>query len=215
MGIELINLLDVDDTIKKKVREWRNHCSVREYMYTSHLITEEEHEKWINSLKNSEKRIVYVAFINKNPIGILQFYDIDLLHSKCEWGYYLVPDESNKGKGYGALMEYEALMLAFNKMKIEKLNCEVLGSNPVVVKLHKKFGFIEEGIKRKNVYIHNKRENVHLLGILKEEWAEQEEKMKKLLSKKLRGGGQLVTLLRIEFWRYLTKKINLSGVCYA
>jgi len=36
--------------------------------------------------------------------------------------------------------------------------------------LHKKFGFVEEGIRRKNVIKNNERIDVYLLGILKEEW---------------------------------------------
>ena len=59
---------------------------------------------------------------------------------------------------------------AFDDLLLEKLNCEVLETNHAVVKLHKRFGFIEEGFKNSNVEKNGTRIGVYFLGITKSEW---------------------------------------------
>jgi RimJ/RimL family protein N-acetyltransferase len=75
---------------------------------------------------------------------------------------------------------------AFEEMGITKLNCEVLETNPSVIKLHKKFGFVEEGIRRKNIIKNNARVDVHLLGLLKDEWSKVKPRMQKVVERIMR-----------------------------
>ena len=53
---------------------------------------------------------------------------------------------------------------------MEKLNCEVIETNVVVVNMHRKFGFVEEGFRRSNVEKDGVRIGVHFLGITRAEW---------------------------------------------
>jgi UDP-4-amino-4,6-dideoxy-N-acetyl-beta-L-altrosamine N-acetyltransferase len=46
----------------------------------------------------------------------------------------------------------------------------VLEINPAVIKLHQKFGFSIEGMRRENILRNGKRIGVALLGITKSEW---------------------------------------------
>ena len=52
------------------------------------------------------------------------------------------------------------------------MNCEVLETNPNVIKLHKKFLFQEEGFRRSNINRNDVRIGVHFLGLTKDEWLE-------------------------------------------
>ena len=49
------------------------------------------------------------------------------------------------------MMETLALDYAFNELKINRLECEVLEFNSKVISFHKKFGFQEEGRKKQGV----------------------------------------------------------------
>ena len=69
------------------------------------------------------------------------------------------------------------IKFVFNELGLEKLNCEVIESNKAVIKLHKKFGFIEEGLRRKNIVKDKKRTGVVFLGLAKSDWNNFESKV--------------------------------------
>ena len=75
-----------------------------------------------------------------------------------------------QGKGLGSVVEFWMLDYAFDVAGLEKLNCEVLAMNSAVVKMHQKFGFEVEGVRRQNVVKDGVRVDVVLLGINREEW---------------------------------------------
>lgn len=152
------------------LREIRNQKKIRSFMYTEHKIGLNEHLKWISDLKSDEFQSVFIVFdSNENPIGVLSLYDIDRLHKKANWAYYL---DEKKGGGLGAVLEYNFLNFVFTELNLEKLNCEVLETNPNVVKLHQKFLFQKEGFRRSNIIKNNSRIGVHFLGLTKDEWLE-------------------------------------------
>ena len=62
---------------------------------------------------------------------------------------------------------------------MEKLNCEVIETNEAVVKLHKKFGFVEEGFRRENIIKNESRLGVFCLGLTKSDWEKMKETVKK------------------------------------
>ena len=55
----------------------------------------------------------------------------------------------------------------FTEAGLEKLNCEVLASNPAVINMHLKFGFQQEGVRRQNTLKNGQHMDVVLLGITK------------------------------------------------
>lgn len=55
------------------------------------------------------------------------------------------------------------------------MNCEVIETNQAVVKMHKKFGFVEEGFRRENIEKDGQRMGVYFLGITKADWFQNRE----------------------------------------
>lgn len=151
-----------------RVREVRNQPSIRTSMYTDHEIGVNEHLQWISGLRSDKKQIVF-AVLNEsdNPIGVVSVSALDTLHKKADWAFYL--DSEERG-GLGAALEFNLIEYVFNTLLLEKLNCEVLETNEAVVRMHKKFGFVEEGLRRENVARSGKRIGVHFLGLTKHEW---------------------------------------------
>ncbi len=168
-----------------QVREVRNQVGVRSSMYTEHEIGLNEHLGWISRLKSDRKQIVF-AVLNEeqNPIGVVSVNALDALHKKADWAFYL--DENERG-GLGAALEYNLIEYVFNVLKLDKLNCEVIETNEAVVKLHKKFNFLEEGFRRENIEKNGKRIGVHFLGLTKSDWLLNKtaifEKYKSVISK--------------------------------
>ena len=136
-------------------------------MYTDHEISLDEHLDWIEKLRNDKTRIVFIILVNDIVSGILSVSALDPFHKKSDWAFYL----TNKIRvGLGAALEFSLLNFVFDDLLLEKLNCEVIETNAAVVKLHKKFGFLEEGFKRSNIEKNGRRLGVYCLGITKDEW---------------------------------------------
>lgn len=152
---------------KAAVRDIRNQESVRKSMYTDHVIGLEEHLAWLERLEKDTKQIVFVVFLGSVVSGVVSINALDRLHKKSDWAFYL--DSKARG-GLGAALEYALLNYAFDELGLEKLNCEVIETNPAVVKMHLRFGFLEEGFRRSNIEKDGKRIGVHFLGLAKADW---------------------------------------------
>jgi len=152
---------------QKAILNIRNEPSIKNSMYTDHHISLSEHLNWVEKLKNDKTQIVFIILVNDIASGVLSISALDLLHKKSDWAFYLT--DKVRG-GLGAALEFSLLNFAFDELLLEKLNCEVLETNDVVVKLHKKFGFIEEGFKNSNIEKNGTRIGVYFLGITKDKW---------------------------------------------
>jgi UDP-4-amino-4,6-dideoxy-N-acetyl-beta-L-altrosamine N-acetyltransferase len=179
--IHFCPILNVPEDDVEAVRVMRNHPEVRRYMYTDHQILEEEHRNWLNMLKSNQSTEVFVVYRDQQPLGVVSLSKISRQHATSDWAYYLDPEE--QGGGVGVLVEYALLEYAFGAVRLQKLNCEVLATNPRVVNLHKKFGFKEEGVRRSNIVKDGQRIDVHLLGETFDEWEEGKLKFKKIVDR--------------------------------
>ena len=151
----------------KNIRYLRNLENNRKFMFTDHIITEQEHLNYITKLKNDKKNLVFIIFNNTSEIiGTVSLNSIDKLHKKADWAFYTNPEIKN----IGGVIEYYFIEFFFNQLNFEKLNCEVIEDNISTQKLHKKFLFEEEGIKKENIIKNHKRLNVHLYGLTKYNW---------------------------------------------
>tara|TARA_B110000008_G_scaffold169502_1_gene169302 strand:- start:1880 stop:2467 length:588 start_codon:yes stop_codon:yes gene_type:complete len=157
---------------KKEVREVRNQESVRKSMYTEHEIPLNEHLGWVESLRTDTRQIVFVVLVEGIVSGVVSVNAIDRLHLKSDWAFYL--DENVRG-GLGAALEFSLINFVFTELGLEKLNCEVIETNEAVVRMHKKFGFIEEGFRRENIIKNNARTGVFFLGLTKTDWLRERE----------------------------------------
>lgn len=179
--IRFIPILEVSDGDAEAVRLMRNNSAVRKYMYTDHQISGEEHRNWLNVLKTNKSTEAFVIYREQQPVGLVSLNRISRQHATADWAYYLDPNE--QGGGVGVLVEYALLEYAFGAAGLSKLNCEVLATNPQVVKLHKKFGFQEEGVRRSNIVKDGQRVDVYLLGETSSEWDAGKSKFKKIVNR--------------------------------
>lgn len=147
---------------------WRNDQVVRYAMFSQHQITFREHQRWFERLKKDRSKRWFL-YVNKDgvPNGVVYFTELDLAQGNAFWGFYTKPKAT---PGTGMLMSFDALDYAFNELSIQKLNAEVLASNPRSLKMQKNVGFIEEGRFREQYFNGKERIDVIRLGILESEW---------------------------------------------
>ena len=163
------------DEQKKSVLKVRNQESVRKSMYTEHKIPLNEHLAWVERLQSDNRQIVFVVLVDDVVSGVVSVNAIDRLHLKSDWAFYL---DANFRGGLGAALEFGLINFVFQRVGLEKVNCEVIETNETVVKLHKKFGFVEEGFRRENIIKNGNRVGVFFLGLTRSDWAREKETVK-------------------------------------
>lgn len=162
------------------ILDWRNSPEVRQHMYSTHIITEAEHQSWYKRMKLDPQSIWYIhEDEHGKPDGVVYFTDYSKDNQNSFWGFYADPAAP---KGTGSQLGIEALDEAFKVLNLHKLNAEVLASNLPSLGLHKKLGFSKEGVFRDFHYDGTQYIDVIRLGILSSEWANIRTTFKKALS---------------------------------
>jgi UDP-4-amino-4,6-dideoxy-N-acetyl-beta-L-altrosamine N-acetyltransferase len=147
--------------------QWRNRPEVRKNMYTTHIISKDEHYKWYQKIKKDPTKIYFICMQNEDPAGVVYFTEINQSNRNAFWAFY----SGNVGrKGIGSQMEFLALNYAFENLDLNKLNCEVLAFNEPVIALHRKFGFKVEGVFKQHHLTESGYVDVFRLAIFKSDW---------------------------------------------
>ena len=77
------------------------------------------------------------------------------------------------GKGYGTEAMQLALRFAFTELNLRRVTLDVLESNQRAVRSYEKAGFRIEGRERQSIHRDGRRWDVLFMGILREEWMEE------------------------------------------
>ena|ERR1035437_5526560 len=162
------------------VREWRNSESVLKYMYTDTIITAEQQIQWFEKISKDESQKNFVIIKNNTPAGLVSFHAIKPQFKTCYWGYYLGNEST---AGLGAKVEYKAITYVFEELKMNKLLCEVIDFNTMVIKLHEKFGFRREGYLRQHIIKNGQFHDVIALALLKTEWLAIKDSFSKIVNR--------------------------------
>lgn len=176
-----VELKYLDDETIKKIREWRNQSFVRELMYTQQEITEEEHNSFIDSFFKSEKRGLFVFYLDDEPFGVYQY----IYHPEGNYvtdGNYLIKQEY-QDLGYGVIQVYFMNIIKFEYLKCHKSYAEMLANNKRVIMLNEKMGAHLEGVLREHYLIEGRYYDIYCYGQLEKEWIENRKKYENLIFK--------------------------------
>jgi UDP-4-amino-4,6-dideoxy-N-acetyl-beta-L-altrosamine N-acetyltransferase len=178
----------MNDTVLRKMTEadleivlhWRNRENVRKYMYTRHEISIEEHLSWWNRVSKRDDTIQLIFEYKDIPCAVVSFSNLSNRNKSASWAFYL---GDNAKRGVGSLVEFNALEYAFNNLNLHKLKCEVLAVNHAVIKMHKKYGFKEEGCLIDEHFYDSKFIDIYCLAIFSADWLEIKKNIKPKLNR--------------------------------
>jgi UDP-4-amino-4,6-dideoxy-N-acetyl-beta-L-altrosamine N-acetyltransferase len=165
----LNSLRDILPEDREMIRMWRNDPEVRKYMFTDHEIGAEEHRAWFDRMRQDTTCKYWIVTCDGEDAGLLYLYDIDQRNRHCYWGFY-TSGPNVRGKGIGSFAEFTVMRIVFDEMQLQKLCGLVLVFNQVILNLHKKFGFVQEGLLRKHILKGGELMDVISIGMLREEW---------------------------------------------
>jgi UDP-4-amino-4,6-dideoxy-N-acetyl-beta-L-altrosamine N-acetyltransferase len=154
-----------------RVLDWRNLPEIRRWMYTDHVISKEEHDRWFAGALVDERRCYWIVELDGRPVGLANLADITPAQKRATWAYYLA-DPAVRGRGIGAYVEFFVLDYVFDTLGLNKLWCEVLVENEAVWKMHQAFGFRREALFRQHAWKDDGPHDVVGLGLLAFEWAQ-------------------------------------------
>lgn len=162
----LKNFINLTGNEMIMVLEWRNHVSVRKEMYQDHIISIEEHSKFIEKLKYDDKNYYWILK-NKNGdcMGTIYLNKLDFRNKNAYFGIYSNPSI----KGVGCLLIECLKKLAFDIVNLHTLKLEVIAINERAINFYKKSGFIEEGRLKEFVFKDGRWHDVIVMGILSRE----------------------------------------------
>ena len=166
-NLKLQNILNCSKIETDEILKFRNEKEIRKNMFTQHIISKKEHLEWLKKLKinNSVKNLI--VFKNNEVIG---FFGISKIFKQesAYWAFYI--SKEFRKIGIGISLEYLAIEYLFKRLRLKKIFCEVLLSNPDVINLHKKFGFTLTNKNNYTILINKKKIKLVKLKLKKEKW---------------------------------------------
>ncbi|WP_273214194.1 UDP-4-amino-4,6-dideoxy-N-acetyl-beta-L-altrosamine N-acetyltransferase, partial [Helicobacter rodentium] len=126
--LELKNFRDLNEEQKWLVLSWRNHQNISKFMRTKR-ISQEEHFKFLEELKQSKTKKYFLLFRDKEPLGVIYFTNITL--DSCEFGIYQNPDL----KGNGAALMQKMLQYAQETLGVKSIYACALNTNQKAISL--------------------------------------------------------------------------------
>lgn len=169
---------------KAMIWRWRNQPNVSKFMYNANKIDWSTHKQWFEKTIADSESQYWIIVADDRDVGLACILNINDIQSTANWAFYIA-DDSLRGAGIGNVVELLVCIHAFEKLKLRRICCEVLDWNKSIIRMHVKFGFVKEGVRRKHVMSLGAPCDVILFGLLAEEW----EKVKKSNLKRLKRAG--------------------------
>lgn len=132
-----------------------------------------------SSLHPNSKRFIICKKGKLEPIGEINYRDLDARSQKCEFGIKIC-EIDEQGKGYGKDALYHFIDFLFRFLNLNKIELTTMTDNKRAHSLYKKLGFKEIGIIREGYFDSRIGDfsDVLFMDLLKKEWLQLKESIK-------------------------------------
>ena len=87
------NYINMTEAESRQILEWRNDPSVRKNMYNTGIIPWENHQTFIESLKERTDRFYWQVSSGDVVCGSVNLVDVNHETGRAELGYFMAPDQ--------------------------------------------------------------------------------------------------------------------------
>lgn len=166
-----VKLGPIDRAHKDRMRVWRNDPRIYAWCRQSDLISDMDQERWIEQQSLDASIRMYSINVNTGGedqfCGVCGLTSIDPLNRRAEFSLYIAPTMHQRGLGKKSL---ETLLAhGFLNLGLNLIWGEAFSGNPAM-KLFRRVGFSEEGIRRQFYFKQGKFTDAHLISITEAEW---------------------------------------------
>jgi len=156
---------------------WFNDAETLQFLSMRAPMSEAGEEQWFNDMLAHEGKDGYHFVIcrieDDRPIGTTGLFALDLVNGSAGIGIG-IGEKQLWGKGYGTDAMFALLDFGFGNLRLNRLWLEVYDFNERARRSYEKCGFVLEGTERQAIFKRGRFHDVHLMGILRDEWAAQE-----------------------------------------
>ncbi len=107
---------------------------------------------------------------DNNMVGQISFHIVNVEHGYAHLGPILVGDPALRGKGIGSEMIYKMQEIAFEELKLHRIDLYVFDFNTSAIACYEKVGFAKEGLLRDTTRVEDEYWSPYLMSILAAEW---------------------------------------------
>lgn len=127
-------------------------------------------EKWFEAHYGDQSTFRFVVETKEDgPVGIATLADIDWKNRRARHGIKLSSKE-RQTKGIGTDTVMAIMRYAFDELGLHRLEGSWFDTNIASVKLYKKCGWIEEGVRREYIFKNGEFRDLTVVGILASEY---------------------------------------------
>ncbi len=152
----------------------RNSQQVHPFLFGNHTITMDEHRKWLENRLADKDKPIFLLLQDNKPLGLVNLTHLDKEHKRGEWAFWIWAPDAPKGAGTAMLAAF--LDELFLHRGLRKLCALVLVSNKRSLHLHKKLGFVEEGMLKKHVLKKGEPQDAIAFAIFDDVWKDHRKK---------------------------------------
>ena len=152
-----------------KLMKWRVSEEVTKYMYTDPGLDLKKQEEWFAKVSDDDTIAIWVVSYNGHDFAVAHLYDINLLHKRCFWGYY-IGEQSLRNKGLSKQISCNIYDHVFYKLNLNKICGEVIGYNEKVIRMAEKRGFDVEGVFKQHIFKNGQFHDVIRIALMKYKW---------------------------------------------
>jgi RimJ/RimL family protein N-acetyltransferase len=125
-------------------------------------------EKYVGCKNNDGVIVFIIENLEGEYIGSLSLHSLDEKNGTFSFGVYV--DRNHRGKGYAGDAVRILLRFGFWERRYQKCNSGCLHTNQASIRMHQKLGFLEEGRRRRQVFIGGSYHDDVLFGLTLEEY---------------------------------------------
>ena len=167
--LRTLEMEDIDSFIL-----WLNDQEVRQYLMRTSPLNKIREKEFVENLYKDDQEIVLGIVLKENDqlIGNIAITHVSIPHRHASLGIF-IGDKTCWSKGYGT--EALKLMLGhgFDQLNLHRIFLSVLSFNARAISAYEKAGFKREGVLREHMYKNGEYHDVYYMGILEDEWREQ------------------------------------------
>ncbi len=117
----------------------------------------------------TDYHFVICLIADDRPIGTIGLHEINFVDGRAEFGI-AIGERSEWGKGHGTDATRAICDFGFGSLRLERIGLFVYEGNERARRAYEKAGFRHEGTLRNSHFSDGEHHDVHVMGLLREEW---------------------------------------------
>ena len=152
---------------------WFNDAEVVRNLAMRAPMSEAAETGWFDRMLEAQGKTAYHFVIcmlsDDRPIGTIGFERVNLQDGVAEFGI-AIGEKSEWGKGNGTDALRAICDFGFGELRLERVGLMVYAGNERARRSYEKAGFMQEATMRRAHFARGEHHDVHVMGMLREEW---------------------------------------------